>query len=429
FLQKRYERFDQTLGKCVAELKNALRKLDLQQRESLTDMEMAAVGIAYNTGRFRPEKGLKQGHFNGEKYYGEAIFDFIRLSKTVALPGQTPELPIPNPGEAIVRKPSPLTATGPFFRVDTRVDPLRVRREPKISRPITANVRAELPDGHRVRAISGTPVKGFMQIETLLNGAFIKGYASVKYLVRETGSVEIPVVVPASVQPLMGVVAVNMLRRIGSITKRNQPAGAHSLNEPRQPTRRGTTPDELRSELARIIDWLGVDKLSNKRYQPREGLTYCNIYCHDYCTLANVYLPRVWWTSRALIDLSHGKTVEPLIGDTIAELRANDLFRWLRDFGPSFGWRQTGTLTKLQQEVNQGAVGLIVARRKEDGRSGHIVPVVPETEEHRAKRDAEGEVVAPLQSQAGTRNFRYGTGRANWWQGEEFAESAFWLHA
>ncbi|HKY02295.1 MAG TPA: hypothetical protein VJM53_07070, partial [Burkholderiales bacterium] len=31
FLQKRYERFDQTLGKCVAELKNALRKLDLQQ--------------------------------------------------------------------------------------------------------------------------------------------------------------------------------------------------------------------------------------------------------------------------------------------------------------------------------------------------------------------------------------------------------------
>ena len=61
-------------------------------------------------------------------------------------------------------------------------------------------------------------------------------------------------------------------------------------------------------------------------------------------------------------------------------MRANDLFRWLRDFGPRFGWRQTGTITKLQQEVNQGAIGLIVARRKEDGKSGHIVAVVPETE-------------------------------------------------
>src|SRR5262249_5911588 len=103
--------------------------------------------------------------------------------------------------------------------------------------------------------------------------------------------------------------------------------------------------------------------------------------------------------------------------------------RWLRDFGARFGWRQTGTLTKLQQAANQGAIGIIVARRKEDGRSGHIVAVVPETAEKRAKRDASGEVVAPLQSQAGARNFRYTTGGLNWWKGGQFAESAFWLHA
>ena len=71
-------------------------------------------------------------------------------------------------------------------------------------------------------------------------------------------------------------------------------------------------------------------------------------------------------------------------------MRANDLFRWLRDFGPRFGWRQTGTPTKLQTEVNQGAIGLIVARRKEDGRSGHIVMVVPETDES-ARREAPAE--------------------------------------
>ena len=74
-------------------------------------------------------------------------------------------------------------------------------------------------------------------------------------------------------------------------------------------------------------------------------------------------------------------------------------------------------------------IGLIVARRKEDGRSGHIVAVVPETAEFRASRDANGEVTKPLQSQAGVTNFRYGTGRADWWKGAQFAESAFWLHA
>jgi hypothetical protein len=32
--------------------------------------------------------------------------------------------------------------------------------------------------------------------------------------------------------------------------------------------------------------------------------------------------------------------------------KGNDLFRWLRDFGPRFGWRQTGTLTKLQEAAS-----------------------------------------------------------------------------
>src|SRR5262249_1273802 len=147
-----------------------------------------------------------------------------------------------------------------------------------------------------------------------------------------------------------------------------------------------------------------------------------------YCFLSNVYLPRVWWSGKALEKLAQGQSVEPLYGDTIDEMRANDLFRWLRDFGLRFGWRRTGTLTKLQQEVDAGAIGLIVAARKEDGRSGHIVAVVPETADERAKRDATGEVTAPLQSQAGATNFQYGTGRLNWWLGQEFAESAFWIH-
>ena len=118
----------------------------------------------------------------------------------------------------------------------------------------------------------------------------------------------------------------------------------------------------------------------------------------------------------------------PRLGATIDEQRANDLYRWLRDFGPQFGWRRIESASALQLEVNQGAVGLIVARRRVEGRSGHIVAVVPETGEETAQRNRSGEVTAPLQSQAGTVNFRYGTGRSNWWLGREFAESAFWIH-
>ena len=55
--------------------------------------------------------------------------------------------------------------------------------------------------------------------------------------------------------------------------------------------------------------------------------------------------------------------------------------------------------------------------------------MVPETPEAPARRNAAGEVEAPLQSQAGASNFRYGTGRKHWWLGEQFADFAFWLHA
>jgi hypothetical protein len=313
--------------------------------------------------------------------------------------------------------------------VDTSTTTLRLRSEPVISSPPTANVIADLPDGHLVRAVTGKPTKGFLEVETSLVGAHFRGFASTKFLAPAPDAIAVPIVVPAPTPPEEGIVAVHMPRKSGTITKRSDVAGAHSLNESGQPDRTGVTPEELRGELAGIIDWLAVDKAGHRRYQPRDGLTFCNIYAHDYCHLAGVYLPRVWWTPKAIESLAQGKDVEPLFGNTIAEMRANDLFRWLRDFGARFGWRQTGTPSKLQQEVNQGAIGLISARRKEDGRSGHIVAVVPETEEVRARRASAGEVIAPLQSQAGTTNFRYGTGKTDWWKAEQFAESGFWLHA
>ena len=87
FLERRYESFANTLAHCLAELRRGLKKLGFESRTSLTDLEFAMVAIAYNTGGYNKSKGLKQGHFDGEKYYGERIDEYLKLSRTVACRG------------------------------------------------------------------------------------------------------------------------------------------------------------------------------------------------------------------------------------------------------------------------------------------------------------------------------------------------------
>ena len=428
FLNKEYADFDKCLTKCRDEVLRGVKKAGLQNKTVLTDLELASVAIAYNTGSYKAAKGLKQGYFNGQKYYGEQFFDFLRLAHTVALRGITPVLPSAPSGNAVISTPTPVMAQGKLFEVDVRESYLNLRSDPSADKGNT-NVICRLPDGQIVQSVTGKEVNDFLEVETSLLGAHYHGYVSAKYLKPAIGVDQVPVTVPSVTPPTTGIVAVYMPRKAGTITKRTDVAGPHSLNEQGQPERKGSSPGDLRNELASIIDWLAVDNPSYLRYKPGNKSTFCNIYAHDYCYLAKVYLPRVWWTQTALVDLTQGKTVQPLYGKTIEELQANDLFRWLRDFGPYFGWRQTGTLTKLQTEVNQGALGLIVARRQQDGLSGHIVAVVPESDSQLAKRNTLGDITAPMQSQAGVTNFRYGTGKPDWWKGSQFAESAFWLHA
>jgi hypothetical protein len=431
FLQKRYTNLTNCLEKCLGELRSAIKKLRWEDKTSLSDYEMACVAIVYNKGSYNPKFGLKQGHLNGNKYYGEDFFDYLRLCHSVPDSGENSSiLTAPAPGRALVSLPSLVKASGPLYEVGVRREQLRLRSEPKIDQSDPqANVIARLPDGQIVQAVTNKPVKGFLEVETSLLGALYRGFASVQYLKPAAGVTEVPAIVPAPTPPSSGIIAVYMPRSEGTVTSRAKVGGAHSLNEGNQPGRTGTTADELRAELGAIIDWLAVDKATHLRFQPRGAVTFCNIYAHDYCHLAGVYLPRVWWTHAAIELLAQGKIVQPSLGKTIDEVRANGLFSWLRDFGPRFGWRSTGTLSKLQLEVNQGAIGLIVARRVQEERPGHVVAVVPETDERRARRDAAGEVIAPLQSQAGVNNFRYGTGRPYWWKDARFAEYAFWLHA
>ena len=68
---------------AIGELTDKAKKIGLFNKPSLSDMELTAVAIAYNTGNFIPSKGLMQGHFDGHKFYGQQIFEFIRMAHTV----------------------------------------------------------------------------------------------------------------------------------------------------------------------------------------------------------------------------------------------------------------------------------------------------------------------------------------------------------
>ena len=176
FLQKRYAKFDACLEKCVGELRNAQRRIGLQNRATLTDLEMASVAIAYNTGGFNPSKGLKQGHFDGKKFYGEQFFDFLLLSKSVTVPGGAPA---PQPEPAAGTPP----ATGPLYEVDVRETPLALRSEPNLD----ADIKARLPKGHIVRAVTNEPVSGFLEVETTVQGVDQRGFASAQFLKLSQG--------------------------------------------------------------------------------------------------------------------------------------------------------------------------------------------------------------------------------------------------
>jgi hypothetical protein len=87
FLQRRYERFEETLRKCLSELKTKLARVGLAGRASLTHEEFCRVAIAYNTGRYDEARGLKQGHKDSSGvYYGEHIARYLKLSAGAGAP-------------------------------------------------------------------------------------------------------------------------------------------------------------------------------------------------------------------------------------------------------------------------------------------------------------------------------------------------------
>jgi hypothetical protein len=182
FLERRYVNFDNSLGKAIMELRHAQNGIGFKNKTSLTDLQQAFVAIAYNigSGNFDASKGLKQGFTSDDgKRYGEQIFEFIKMSKTVQVDGASTAAAAAAAATASVATPAPATATGSFLQVEVKTSPLNLRTEPKIDKN---NVIARLPDGHIVRAISDTPSNGFLEVETDLLGEHLRGFAAAQFL-------------------------------------------------------------------------------------------------------------------------------------------------------------------------------------------------------------------------------------------------------
>lgn len=283
-------------------------------------------------------------------------------------------------------------------------------------------VLARLRQGQQVRQLSPAtaPPAGWLRVQADLQGTAVEGFVKAAYLQKVTAPVLPP---PPAVLPNIpeaGLCSPEPVRRNQS----GDGPRVYDLTEPNQPGRPGPTPIDRSQQLGVIIAYLGVGH--SARYAAGAGKTYCNIYAHDYAHLAGAYLPRVWWTRKALVALASGQAVAPAYGTTVQELNANSLYHWLEEFGPDFGWRRSVELTQVQNAANAGQVCIVSGQRKDLNAPGHICAVVPENARYPAKRQKE-QVTVPLMSQAGVRNFEYG-GRV-WWTDAKFGRFGFWIHA
>lgn len=210
--------------------------------------------------------------------------------------------------------------------------------------------------------------------------------------------------------------------RLDSMRARFHPLSDSSISY------RDLTDAASKKESIRLL----IDKLDVKnsiRYQRTVEDTYCNVYSYDFCYFSKVYLPTIWWTDESLKKILAGQAVVPVFEETVVPIYSSAIHDWLLKWGASFGWKRMMNLDEIQQKVNdEGGVGIICAKRKIVGLSGHIVPIVPETKKKKAYRE-NGVVIYPLQSQAGKLNYNYfSKARKDWWNHERYSSHVFYYH-
>ncbi|KQP21568.1 hypothetical protein [Pseudorhodoferax sp. Leaf267] len=280
-----------------------------------------------------------------------------------------------------------------------------------------------LPTTHGDQSVALLPQGQVPRVRTLLGGSEVIGHVALSRLEPAGAAPQEDAAPPATAQ-----LPIAQLREDNTEARRDRTkARAFPIGEAGRPRRDLAAGAEARvAQLTALGDWLDVARAA--RWRPTLIATFCNVYAADYCYLARAYLPRVWWTSSALVRLGRGEAVPVVYAQTVVELRADDLLAWLVDMGPRFGWRRVFDAGALQAAANAGGLGLICADREAAGRAGHITVVVPETPAHRAERDADGNVTQPLQSQAGASNHRYGSAGPSWWSGSQFRDRGFFVH-
>jgi hypothetical protein len=285
-------------------------------------------------------------------------------------------------------------------------DGLNLRSQPRVAQ---GNVLAVLPHATLVEVLDKSG-SSWWRVKAALRGATFEGYVASKHL-KSAGAFHPDLATPVGRVPP----AVHFGENNPAVT-RVAPAGPRPLGEPTMP-RAGAALD--RAFFYRFIDWAAVDNNAHKRWRPGNNRTYCNIYAYDFAYAAGVYLPRVWWKPDAIKKFAQGQTVAVAYGGTVREMNANSLHDWLLDHGADHGWKRVTSLDEIQAAANRNEFCVICAARKDPNRSGHITIVVPEHGNDKAARGAMGNVIRPLQSQAGSTNFRLGTGNRAWWAGNE----------
>lgn len=296
---------------------------------------------------------------------------------------------------------------------------LNLRSEPQVR---LGNRIAVLPSQQAVEKLDEHD-SDWWRVAVELHGADGEGFVASRFL--ETHPVD-PVQLPEAPEVALGSLPqAHLAENRPDITRAVASGRAFPLGEPLRPGRTSDDLDARALEVSNILDWLDVE--NSLRYQPTTRSTFCNIYAHDVCYLANAYLPRVWWTGGALLRIRSGETVPVLYGKTVEELNANSLLTWLADFGAAFGWHRTLELNALQEAANQGAIGIIVARHQDANRSGHIAVVEREGADLEAARTGAG-VTRPITSQAGRRNHRRQVPPQPWWSLPPHSRWTAWIH-
>ena len=304
---------------------------------------------------------------------------------------------------------------------------LRLRSTPNSQ--TNRNILAVLSNGQLVEKIADSGADWWEVRVHLSGGPAATGFVANRYLVAiPSQAPPTPAPVPTSTPaPVLVnfVTPVHLQENRANVTRKVTTGRAYPLGEPNRPSRDRSSVESACASIHNIINWINVEQ--SARYAPNSTSTYCNIYAHDYCYLNGGFLPRVWWTSKALIELNHRNHVPVQYGQTVNELNANNLLRWFLEWGDDFGWRRVFDVNELQAEANLGNVCIISARNVNENSSGHICAVVPENNSQKAMRNADGSIRIPLQSQAGRINKNY-FNNSLWWLTRTFADFGYFVH-